>query len=141
MRMIVWVLALGAAACLWGQNIREAKVAEIDARVAALQQEIDALKTIRASIVSGQLPDAAIPMISVEKPPPPAPIINNLSGNTPSTAPSSGPVTAPAAAAAPTVLRSTPATPSTTYQTGPRGGCYKVTNNGNKSYVDRSLCR
>jgi hypothetical protein len=27
------------------------------------------------------------------------------------------------------------------YQTGPRGGCYYINSNGNKTYVDRSLCR
>jgi len=29
----------------------------------------------------------------------------------------------------------------TTYITGPRGGCYYINGNGNKTYVDRSLCR
>jgi hypothetical protein len=28
-----------------------------------------------------------------------------------------------------------------TYITGPRGGCYYINGNGNKTYVDRSLCR
>lgn len=28
-----------------------------------------------------------------------------------------------------------------TYHTGPRGGCYYINSNGNKQYVDRSLCR
>lgn len=27
------------------------------------------------------------------------------------------------------------------YITGPRGGCYYINKNGNKTYVDRSLCR
>jgi len=27
------------------------------------------------------------------------------------------------------------------YHTGPRGGCYYVTNSGNKQYVDRSMCQ
>lgn len=27
------------------------------------------------------------------------------------------------------------------YITGPRGGCYYINGNGNKTYVDRSLCR
>ena len=29
---------------------------------------------------------------------------------------------------------------SRTYYTGPRGGCYYINSNGNKSYVDRSKC-
>lgn len=29
---------------------------------------------------------------------------------------------------------------SRTYITGPRGGCYYINSNGNKTYVDRSLC-
>jgi len=28
-----------------------------------------------------------------------------------------------------------------TYITGPRGGCYYINGNGNKTYVDRSLCK
>ncbi len=28
-----------------------------------------------------------------------------------------------------------------TYYRGPRGGCYYINSNGNKTYVDRSLCR
>lgn len=28
-----------------------------------------------------------------------------------------------------------------TYHTGPKGGCYYINRNGNKTYVDRSLCR
>lgn len=28
-----------------------------------------------------------------------------------------------------------------TYITGPRGGCYYINGNGNKTYVERSLCR
>lgn len=27
-----------------------------------------------------------------------------------------------------------------TYITGPRGGCYYINRNGNKTYVDRALC-
>jgi hypothetical protein len=27
-----------------------------------------------------------------------------------------------------------------TYILGPRGGCYYINSNGNKTYVDRSLC-
>lgn len=27
------------------------------------------------------------------------------------------------------------------YIRGPRGGCYYINRNGNKTYVDRSLCR
>lgn len=27
------------------------------------------------------------------------------------------------------------------YYTGPRGGCYYINRNGNKTYVDRSVCR
>lgn len=27
------------------------------------------------------------------------------------------------------------------YITGPRGGCYYINGNGNKTYVDRSMCR
>ncbi len=30
--------------------------------------------------------------------------------------------------------------PSRTYIRGPRGGCYYINSNGNKTYVDRSLC-
>ena len=34
-----------------------------------------------------------------------------------------------------------PAVPSSrTYIRGPRGGCYYINSNGNKTYVDRSLC-
>lgn len=29
---------------------------------------------------------------------------------------------------------------SRTYYRGPRGGCYYINSNGNKTYVDRSLC-
>lgn len=29
---------------------------------------------------------------------------------------------------------------STIYMTGPRGGCYYINSNGNKTYVSRSLC-
>ena len=29
---------------------------------------------------------------------------------------------------------------SAKYITGPRGGCYYINSNGNKTYVDRSLC-
>jgi hypothetical protein len=29
---------------------------------------------------------------------------------------------------------------SRTYITGPKGGCYYINKNGNKTYVDRSLC-
>lgn len=29
---------------------------------------------------------------------------------------------------------------SRTYNTGPRGGCYYINSNGNKTYVDRSFC-
>jgi hypothetical protein len=28
-----------------------------------------------------------------------------------------------------------------TYITGPRGGCYYINRNGNKTYVDRALCK
>lgn len=28
-----------------------------------------------------------------------------------------------------------------TYITGPRGGCYYINGNGNKTYVDRSFCK
>jgi len=28
-----------------------------------------------------------------------------------------------------------------TYITGPRGGCYYINSNGNKTYVDRVLCK
>lgn len=28
-----------------------------------------------------------------------------------------------------------------TYITGPRGGCYYINRNGNKTYVDRDLCK
>lgn len=30
---------------------------------------------------------------------------------------------------------------SRTYIRGPRGGCYYINSNGNKTYVDRSLCQ
>lgn len=30
---------------------------------------------------------------------------------------------------------------SQSYHLGPRGGCYYINSNGNKTYVDRSLCR
>ena len=36
--------------------------------------------------------------------------------------------------------RRTPRRTSRSYYTGPRGGCYYINSNGNKSYVDRSLC-
>lgn len=29
----------------------------------------------------------------------------------------------------------------TGYQTGPRGGCYKMTSNGKKKYVNKSYCQ
>lgn len=35
---------------------------------------------------------------------------------------------------------SQPTTKQSGYITGPRGGCYYINGNGNKSYVDRSLC-
>jgi hypothetical protein len=35
---------------------------------------------------------------------------------------------------------SKPKSTGRTYYTGPRGGCYYINSNGNKSYVDRSLC-
>lgn len=35
---------------------------------------------------------------------------------------------------------SPPTTKKSGYITGPRGGCYYINGNGNKSYVDRSLC-
>lgn len=35
---------------------------------------------------------------------------------------------------------SPPTTKQTGYMTGPRGGCYYINGNGNKTYVDRSLC-
>ena len=28
-----------------------------------------------------------------------------------------------------------------TYITGPKGGCYYINSNGNKTYVDRTLCK
>ena len=37
----------------------------------------------------------------------------------------------------------TPTYKPTTYRnyiTGPRGGCYYINSNGNKTYVDRSMC-
>ncbi|MCE7069063.1 hypothetical protein LZG74_02035 [Dyadobacter sp. CY327] len=42
--------------------------------------------------------------------------------------------------AVPVVRRSYRA-PRTSYITGPRGGCYYINSNGNKTYVDRSLCQ
>jgi len=33
-----------------------------------------------------------------------------------------------------------PSAPSRLYITGPRGGCYYINGNGNKTYVDRSMC-
>jgi hypothetical protein len=37
-------------------------------------------------------------------------------------------------------LKSQPSSPSRSYIRGKRGGCYYVNSNGNKTYVDRSLC-
>ncbi|MFD2598672.1 DUF3157 family protein [Sphingobacterium corticis] len=36
--------------------------------------------------------------------------------------------------------RSTSASSSKKYIRGPRGGCYYINRNGNKTYVDRSMC-
>lgn len=35
---------------------------------------------------------------------------------------------------------SSSSTANRTYITGPRGGCYYINRNGNKTYVDRSFC-
>ncbi|OJV54167.1 MAG: hypothetical protein BGO31_12490 [Bacteroidetes bacterium 43-16] len=57
--------------------------------------------------------------------------VNSLKSNTSkSNASSSGRSTA----------RSTTRSKSSQYIRGPRGGCYYINGNGNKTYVDRSLC-
>jgi len=50
------------------------------------------------------------------------------------------PATIPASSFAP-VYRPAEQRPVREYITGPRGGCYYINRNGNKTYVDRSMCR
>ncbi len=100
------------------------KLAEIDQRLATLEREADALRALRASISSGQIPEAALSALSIQ-PASPA-----------STTATPGPQPIRAAASAPT-----PAPTSSAYHLGPRGGCYTLTSGGNKRYVDRSMCQ
>lgn len=113
--------------------IKTKKLSEIDQRIATLQTEIDGLKALRASISSGQLPDSAIAMISVQ---PNSSSPAGIVSPTPiqqTVAPVTTPATARAVVTTPT--RSSP------YILGPRGGCYTLTSGGNKKYVDHSMCR
>lgn len=65
--------------------------------------------------------------------------VNNQQGTPINRVSSSGNRTTPSTVK-PTNNNSSSVTSGRTYIRGPRGGCYYINRNGNKTYVDRSLC-
>lgn len=153
----ILVLLLGFALPSVAQGVAEEevvktkKLAEIDARIAEVERNLESLRSLRSAIASGSIPLLALDSIIIPGaqpatgPPPanerPAPFVGQVSGFDASPSKQASipePVPPKLVATPPASANTRP--PVSQYHRGPRGGCYTITASGNKRYVDRSLC-
>jgi hypothetical protein len=153
--MRLWVVALLSLCWLvQAQPPKEQKLREIDARIAELERELDALKALRGGIQSGQIPESALGMISISPPPSfvksaegssvaTSSSVGRLVGETPSTTQqplSESSASPPAAKTTPTVTGTPTGTTTRSgapIYVGPRGGRYHYSPSGKKVYERR----
>jgi peptidoglycan hydrolase CwlO-like protein len=113
----------------------EKQNAQYAAKLSNTEKENQALKARNeqlAQTIATQ--NAAISRLSAAKPTPTADLVPSVTEQPTYTAPT---YSTPTRTSRPTVRnRQT----SHYYVRGPRGGCYYINGNGNKTYVDRSLC-